>query len=341
MSAKAVTLTGMADQPLQPVSAAQKFLSTRFSLRGLLETGGGALCLGTVAGFLGPLAWWLDLAAHFRLQYLAGLLLLAVLFAVFRRSRMAAVFLAFALVNLALIVPLFLPGPNAHPAGATPTLRALLANVNTRRGDPTKVLDLIRREKPDFILLEEVGLKWQKSLAPLRDQYPYGEWEPRDDNFGIALLSRRPFLRSGTVMIGGEVPSVYAQFDFDGQPFTIVGTHPLPPAGAAYSWYRNDQLARLPEFLRRIRGPVLLLGDLNTTPWSYTFQNLLKESGLKDSAQGRGPLLTWPAFAHGLGIPIDHALHSSDIVITGRRMGDDIASDHFPVILDFAVTASP
>jgi endonuclease/exonuclease/phosphatase (EEP) superfamily protein YafD len=118
-----------------------------------------------------------------------------------------------------------------------------------------------------------------------------------------------------------------------------MATHPLPPAGRDYSRWRNNQLAQLPGWVHRATSPLLLLGDLNVSPWSSHFRRLLRESGLRDSSQGRGVLPTWPTFSPLLRIPIDHCLYSQGIAIVDRRTGPHVGSDHFPVIVDFVIEA--
>ena len=61
----------------------------------------------------------------------------------------------------------------------------------------------------------------------------------------------------------------------------IIATHPLPPASAAYTQWRNDQLAKLASHVDATQ-PTLLLGDLNITPWNRHFRKLVKQSGLSD-----------------------------------------------------------
>jgi hypothetical protein len=41
---------------------------------------------------------------------------------------------------------------------------------------------------------------------------------------------------------------------------------------------RDEQLRDLPEMVRKAESPVLLLGDLNATPWFSAFRRLLRES---------------------------------------------------------------
>jgi endonuclease/exonuclease/phosphatase (EEP) superfamily protein YafD len=98
------------------------------------------------------------------------------------------------------------------------------------------------------------------------------------------------------------------------------------------------QLDRLPDLVPK-KGPVLLLGDLNVTPWNRHFRLLLERTGLRDSSRGRGVQPTWPAGSLLFAIPLDHGLHSPDIAILQRRIGGDVGSDHLPVIIDVAFVA--
>jgi endonuclease/exonuclease/phosphatase (EEP) superfamily protein YafD len=89
--------------------------------------------------------------------------------------------------------------------------------------------------------------------------------------------------------------------------------------------------------IRAQKNPVLLIGDLNVSPWSSYFARLLKDSGLKNSMKGFGFQPSWPAGNRFLRIPIDQILYSPQITIHHRTVGADIGSDHLPVIVDFSL----
>jgi endonuclease/exonuclease/phosphatase family metal-dependent hydrolase len=217
----------------------------------------------------------------------------------------------------------------------------MLVNVNTRYGNSARVADALRRFSPDIVVLEEVSTKWLSDLGPVLASYEHSSQEPREDNFGIALFSRFPFTQSGVAYIGdAEVPSIVAEIETGQGKCTVLATHPLPPAGREYSRLRNGQLAQLPRYVHRAASPVLLLGDLNVSPWSPYFRRLLRESGLRDSAQGRGVRPTWPTFNPLMLIPIDHCLYSPGIAIVNRQTGPHVGSDHFPVVVDFVIRAN-
>ncbi|MEE8238524.1 MAG: endonuclease/exonuclease/phosphatase family protein, partial [Nitrososphaerales archaeon] len=86
--------------------------------------------------------------------------------------------------------------------------------------------------------------------------------------------------------------------------------------------------------------PILLLGDLNITPWSPIFKDFLRSTGLRDSREGFGLQPSWPTWFPPAWIPIDHVLVSSNVTVYDRKIERDIGSDHYPVIVDFSVTAS-
>lgn len=303
---------------------------------GLLAAAGAVACAATIAGFMGRFSWFLDLFSHFRMQYLAGLTVVGLLLLVLRHRVAAAVMLVFAGVNLAVVLPLYFGGGTVHP-GTTRTARVLLLNVNTQDGDPGRVLAEIAEAEPDLVVLEEISTEWVGALAGITNSRPHVCLEPRGDNFGIGLFSRWPLDSAEVVHVGAaEVPSIVARVRTPSGAVTVVATHPLPPSGAAYSHLRNDQLAKLPDLVPAA-GPVLLLGDLNATPWNRHFRLLLQRTGLRDSARGRGVQPTWPAGNPLLAIPLDHCLHSPDIAILRRRIGNDVGSDHLPVIVELAL----
>jgi endonuclease/exonuclease/phosphatase (EEP) superfamily protein YafD len=213
----------------------------------------------------------------------------------------------------------------------------MLINVNTRTGDAARVRQVIQAHDPDIIVLEEINARWMRELSGLAATYPHSRVQPREDNFGIGLFSKLPLTESEIAYIGDtDVPTILATLTAGQHPLHIVATHPLPPASAAYTQWRNDQLAQLASHVDAAQ-PTLLLGDLNITPWNRHFRKLVKQSGLSDSARGYGVQPTWPSFSPLLRIPLDHCLHSPAITIIDRQIGEGVDSDHYPLIIDFSV----
>lgn len=309
----------------------------RMSVWGLITACGVIATGATGLGFLGQFSWFFDLFSHFRVQLFVTLSLVAGLILIHRELRASAIFGLCAIVNLCTIVPFYFgsaPASAAHP----PSLRAMLVNVNTEAGQPDKVAKAIQQFNPDIVLLEEISDRWLSELSPALTPYLHSKAISREDNFGIGLFSKYPLITSAIHYIGdSEVPSVVAEIQSQGGRFTVIGTHPLPPVSAQNSRLRDEQLYLLADVVTKAESPVLLLGDLNATPWSYAFRRLVRESGLRDSSKGHGFQPTWPTFMQLLLIPIDHCLYGSGIHVTSKRVGPNVGSDHYPLIVEFAL----
>jgi endonuclease/exonuclease/phosphatase (EEP) superfamily protein YafD len=305
------------------------------SLTGIVNVIDVGLTSATLLGFFGKLFWIFDLFSHFRVQYMQ-LCLLMVGFSIWKRlNKRAIIFTALACLNYAFVLPLYFGKPS--PAPERPA-RAMLMNLNAGNGNTAQVLKAITAAGPDILLLEEVTPKWADALKGLDKEYAHRLARPREDCFGIMLLSKYPLAHMKEHDIGNSgVPTLTAVAYTPGGEISVIGTHPVPPVGPAYSKSRNRQLAGLSELVKEQKYPVLLIGDLNTTPWSHHFSKLARSTGLKNSMKGFGFQPTWPANIPWVRIPIDHVLHTPEITVHNRVIGGNIGSDHFPVIVDFTI----
>lgn len=317
-------------------------MKQRVRLTGLLTAAGVLAGLATLTSFAGQFWWGFELTTHFRAQYALALGGLAPILLALRQWRWAALLGAFALLNLAFLVPAFWEDDPATPATAEnrPSLRALLANVHAENRDFHRIRDLIATTDPDIVVLLEATPWLLDRLRDLDQRYPHRLAEPRDDLFGIALFSRHPLAQGQIVRFDDPAspPAIVATFIAAARPFTLVGAHLWPPVSADLAEGRNRQLRGLAARVRQNQTPSLVLGDLNLSPWSPWFARLLADSGLRDSRRGRGIQPSWPAGWPLLWIPIDHALFSEGIRIRHREIGPATGSDHYPVIVDFQVS---
>lgn len=318
------------------------------------------LSLATLSGFVPLLAptsrllrrlnWAAELTSHWRPHYLVLLLLLTLLFVWRRRYGRAALTAVFATINLVLVAPLYVPSAasviyatSVHAADV-PTYRAVMLNVYTDGKHYGEVLDFLHTADPDVIVLTEVLQGWSKALEPLLATYPYTNYEAARNYGGTVIYSRFPLAAGSSFAAisanGNGRPTALVQLDIAGQPVTIIGTHPRSPQSVGRMEERNAQMVELGNKVAQQSGAVLLLGDLNTTPWSPIFKQFLALSGLKNGRLGFGLQATWPSLVGSLGIPIDHALISPGIHITQFQRGPNVGSDHYPIIVDFSLDAS-
>jgi len=304
---------------------------------GLLSAAGTVATIASIAGLAGQLSWVLDLASHFRVQYFVTLVVVATALVATRSYRLAGLFSAMALLNLVLVLQLYMGTPS-EPGSQGRPLSAMLINVHSSNTDHAAVLAGIKRHDPDFVLIQEVNQRWSEALNAIKDRYPHVVSKPREDNFGMVLLSKDAPLDSNILDVGNiGVPTILAKFALDGRAFFILGTHTLPPVGSEYARMRDRHLAEIPRVTAGLDAPVVVLGDLNTSPWSYHFRKLIRESGLRDASRGHGVQTTWPTHLFPMLIPIDHCLYSSGIKILDKEIGGRNGSDHYPVIVDFSL----
>ncbi|MES2820171.1 MAG: endonuclease/exonuclease/phosphatase family protein [Pseudomonadota bacterium] len=293
---------------------------------------GGLSLLAPLGSLLGALDWRLELFGHF-LPHAGVALLLAAL-----AAQPVWLRLGFALVGLASLAHVLLVLGSASPAQPDPqagTLRVLSVNLNLDNPEMAALIAQVQDLQPDLLLLIEVTPSQWRALAPLRQGFAHGCSRPQDGPFGMALLSRLP-LQACTVEGQPGMPVIVATLS--GTPLTLVGLHPPPPLNGTLAALRQAQLRHWGERLTG-RSEGLLLGDLNLTPWSPLYRDLLARTGLHDARAGRGYFATWPATLGAFGLPLDQALLGADWQARALHSLPVAGSDHRALLLDLAVGA--
>jgi endonuclease/exonuclease/phosphatase (EEP) superfamily protein YafD len=296
----------------------------------------------TLAGFAGRKWWVFDLFSHFRLQYFMLLMGCTVVFLALGKYQIAAIASGAATLNLVLILPLYAGyswnSRTSSAFAAGPTYRLALVNLYQPNRQHHQVAEFLRDTQPDILLLVEINQRWYNALQPVLVDFPYREVHLRQDNYGLALFSKL-LLEEARKMNWGEmgIPTLAASLVLDGSRLNLLGAHPPPPKSARMAAGRNHIFAEMAAYASLQPDPVILVGDLNTTGWSPHFKDLLRESGLNNSQVGFGLQPSWPVDKPWLSVPIDHALVSSEVIVHQRRLGPQVGSDHYPLIIDFSI----
>ena len=296
---------------------------------------GAITCAGTILGFFGRWGWVLELFSHFRPHYLILLTLAVVLLAVASRWKTVVVVGCFAAINFVSVLSMYVAPSRGDVEGVS--LRCVLFNVNTANVRHADVAAFLQRSDADVIMLLETDDIWLSAMREALDEYPYFAAAPRNDNFGIGLFSKLPIVGGIEAMGAASLPAVRAGLTIDGCELTLVGVHAVPPKSAKNAALRNDLFDSLAGWVPRLDGPVVLLGDLNATPWSPYFHDLLARTGLSDGRRGFGIKATWPSFLGPLGIPIDHCLVSDGVIVEDFQLGPSAGSDHRAVVVDLVI----
>ncbi len=291
----------------------------------------GGVALATVLALFAPLGWPFELFSHFRVQYVALALGLAVLLA-WRRAAVPAV--------LALLIggwhalPGFAASSGAVASQACTGPAFTVATVNVQFSNERR--DAFRAwlatQPADFVLIQEVTEAWARELEA-QTAYPHRHIVSREDPYGLAVASRWPLESVTLVDLAGDgLPSLAGIVDAGGQRIRFLGLHTHWPVTPALAAARDEALQGAAALASAADLPVVLLGDLNLTPDSPAFDRLLDEAGLRDVMRGRGWRPTWLAEFWPLALRIDHVLVSSGLCVEHAEVGPALGSDHRPVV---------
>ena len=304
--------------------------ATRRRLAGVAVLG---LLVTAFAAALAPLGWPFELFAHFRWQLGAATLVVVPLAVLAARGWMAAAALAALLLQFA---PLAWPGGDealraAH--GCTgPQVRIASVNLWFRNDDPARVLEWLASRPVDVVVLQEVTAQWQQALDATVTNYPHRTMQPREDPYGIGVLSRWPIEDLESVDFAKDgLPSLVATLAVSGRRLQVIALHTHWPVVPGLFLARNEGLRLAAARARDSTLPVVLAGDLNLTPYAPAFGRLERDSGLRDALAGRQWRPTWLAGFWPLALPIDHVLVPEDACVVGSSIGPAIGSDHRPV----------
>ncbi len=288
-----------------------------------------------VLGSLGRWLWPFDLLAHFRVHCTAVLILASLVLLGVRDWKNGIVA---ALAAALAAVPLF---DYLVPARATSltvepeqSLRALSLNAWFRNEDPLRLVDYLAKSGADVVVLQEVSQGEGTLLQSKLDMYPYAYVEGAGESDAV-LFSRWPITRAETVRLSANgVSTIRATLDWSARPITLIAAHLHWPIGSLTADRRNAELAGLAALAQAERGPLVMLGDFNITPWSPHFRAFLDASRLRDCSLGHGLDPTWPSQFILAGIRIDHCFASPHWRALDARTGPAVGSDHRPMIVE-------
>lgn len=241
------------------------------------------------------------------------------------------------------------------------SLRVMTYNIyGARATSPANAADLdaiaevIRRQNPDFVTLNEVdvftnrtgkdvhqacdlaeklGMEWHFSKAIDRDGGEYGD----------AVLSKYPILekRSYRLPCAAEQPGedrslCVIRVQIDGKDLYVASTHLDHLSGDASRLVQATEIRRIRD--TELEGDLILCGDLNAIPSSNviaTMTSFLTNTGPIDQ-------YTFPSddpsrkIDYIMYAPIEHfGVQNCQVVSRGDQQIDGVdASDHRPVIAD-------
>jgi endonuclease/exonuclease/phosphatase (EEP) superfamily protein YafD len=314
--------------------------------------------------------WWLDNLSSLQLQWtVAALLLLA--FNIIKAKKYFRVFIMllitmiyrqhsasaqnkaialkkakkhFGVLIMLLITLVYLQRPASY-AGNTealtaPSLKIVQFNMHYQNPYLDQLLSRLNNGDFDLLVLQEVGNDQRQKITTLKQTYPY--FISDASNADLALFSKWPIVEHKTHDLGyqgGHIIEVIIQSPEANTPVHIFTLHPVSPRNASLWQLRNSTLNYVAEQASAsLLQYKIIIGDLNTTPWSAQFKKLQENSLLTNSDNtfayipswsysGKNPLLSLLSSAY-----IDHCLISDSFAVISKDYQRIPGSDHQLVV---------
>jgi vancomycin resistance protein VanJ len=282
---------------------------------------------------------WPVAAVNYALPWIGlGLIPLIALTWLFRQRALSLAFVAALFLIGVHLAPHFLLKPSPPPGGFP--LRVMTFNVHQRNEHITSIVDAIVAEDPDVVALQELVPSVSERLAAaLEERYPYHTLRSDQPVEGQGLLSRYPL----------EMVSVESAYRFQsavvqtpGGRVTLLNIHTpsLFPIGWRKDWQRQREFVEeLVAQIRGIEGPLLVVGDFNTTPQSENYRLMRRylRDAFVDSGWGLG--FSYPATPK-FGIRLPWPLVRIDYIFYNDHLAphetwvlkENGGSDHRPLV---------
>ena len=307
-------------------------------------------CLGillTVKPFIRSANWFIRLGDFPRLQVLS---LLVVSLTIYLFSFNAANFfdyifppalLACVVHQIRCVLPFTRIFPKEVQSAREPDLddsniSILIFNVLMENTNYDGVLQFIKEQNADVVLLAEPNESWSVNLASLSEIYHYQVSHILENHYGMMFFSKLEIHDTEIqFIIQDDIPSIHTQIRLrSGDSIAFHGVHPRPPVPEerGRSTERDGELLLVGKAVRESNLPCIVAGDLNDSAWSYSTRLFKRISGLLDPRVGRGFFNTFHAKYKIFRLPLDHVFHSHHFrLIDLQRIKNSCGSDHFPV----------
>ncbi len=181
---------------------------------------------------------------------------------------------------------------------------------------------IIQDINPDILGIVEIKEVDKDNLQILKD-YPYRFSKANRDDATVSYYSKFP-----TKLIDDKKlrSTLILEVSISNAKYSILLTHPKPMISPSWFEDRDQELAEIAQIILTNQHPTILLGDLNTTPWSNSYQLLSKLEKVKNTSKGKGIQFTT---TKGLvNAHIDHIFVPTSSRVNNFNVVEVAGSDH-------------
>ena len=219
------------------------------------------------------------------------------------------------------------------------------------------IIEHLKKETASILCLQEFYAP--EELPKLNYPYSHIGLQNKRKSWRMATYSKFPIFKKGTVSIFGErtnnvcifsdiainndsvrVYNVHLasnwfqkeDYDFLDRP-SVEGAESIIERLKASFFKRAKQVKAIKTHINTSPYPIILCGDFNDTPTSYTYKQL--SEGLNDSFSNAGLGIGQTYNGKFPALRIDYILHSPEFELNTFKTTDVNLSDHFPIVSTF------
>ncbi|MFD3000203.1 endonuclease/exonuclease/phosphatase family protein [Pontibacter toksunensis] len=212
----------------------------------------------------------------------------------------------------------------------------MIANVRMVNKKYEKFLQLVLKEDPDMLVMNEPNQAWYESVRhELEKRYPYTIKKPLENTYGMLLWSKLKLHESEIrFLVEDGIPSFYTVVELPGgKKFDLFTVHPQPPRLMRNTETREAELLLVAKESKNTKYASVVAGDLNDVAWSKTTKLFKEISGMIDPRVGRGFYNTYSALVPLFRYPLDHVFYSPEFRLVSLQRLQKFGSDHFPITI--------
>ena len=244
-------------------------------------------------------------------------------------------------------------------------------NWSNDKNTPQNLVDYIYDEKADIICLQEVPGKRNnkpdlKLLSKVVKGNKYNYSSNKKSNIGVITISKYPIISKGTIQFkNSNNVGIYTDLKINNITYRVYNVHlqsiyldpsayklldsldfqqkkrNLKEAGDILSHLkkayklRAEQADEIARHIDQSPFPVIVTGDFNDTPVSYSYHTISK--GLCDAFIESGSGISNTYIGKFPSFRIDYILHTNALRSTNYEVEHVKYSDHYPIYCNFAL----
>jgi len=243
------------------------------------------------------------------------------------------------------------------------TVRVLSWNTLYTSDSEFRFIEGLRELQPDVVAIQEYSYTLARFLEEeLAENYPYTYFFQPSSRASLGLLSRYPIVEVDVESAFSGCRCQRAILNVEGRLVTVINLHALSPSyrikpnspgvthfNTQYQGYFFDALFKQ---IEAAEGPLLVLGDFNTTERQPNYRRLTAQLNDSFAQVGWGMGHTYPdygtferSFQRWFGVEgglfplirIDHVFHNEDWIARSAKTVSFEDSDHRAIVVELGL----